>query len=46
MTLQEKLPQAPYFLARPSTTSVSYDVASVLDFDAFFADVPEDSVSL
>ena len=45
MAVQGQSPKLPYFLARPSTTSSSYDIGSVLDFDTFFANVPEDSVS-
>ena len=36
----------PYFLACPSTTTSSYDLACVLNFDTFFSNVPEASVSL
>ncbi|KAF8513191.1 hypothetical protein JB92DRAFT_2924654 [Gautieria morchelliformis] len=41
--LQGRPSHPPYFLARPSATSTSYETAYVSDYETFFADVPEDS---
>ncbi|KAF8578839.1 E1-like protein-activating [Ramaria rubella] len=41
--LQERSPQLPYFLARPSPDSSSYEIAPVSEYETFFANTPEDS---